>query len=107
MMLEQLCKALLAGAGTEVNGDMRLHEMLADLDRQDAKTARHISACHNARLALEMLRTDYELRHKLPDVWQYHVSRCEKELYQHIQSLRNHLNETGKAHLVAIYLAED
>lgn len=96
----------MTAIGIEANENMSFSEIIQLLRQHMPDAAEIVLRCKNTEDAYMMLRGDYEMRHKIPDVWQWHLNQGRKDMENSRAALKSFLTDKGLKHLVDAYLTE-
>lgn len=105
-MLDQLCRDLLADLGNLQTEDDNLTTLIRRIGSIKPDLAKCITHYRQAYEARQMLQTDYEMRQKIPDIWQIQLSRLNHDFQQQRQILLEQLRKNGHEALVKRYLPD-
>ncbi|HMM12041.1 MAG TPA: hypothetical protein PKE03_08105 [Bacteroidales bacterium] len=105
-MLEEICKAIIRRNGKDHEDLHTTADLLRLINSLEPEAARLITQWKNASDACDLLRNDYEMRHKIPDIWQVHLERCRHELAACGQALALYLRQQELGQLADEFLPD-
>jgi hypothetical protein len=67
--------------------------LIQSINEKDAELAQLLSASKQAQEAYDFLNKDYELRHKMPDIWKMHCDNAKEKMKTQKQLLIEKLQQ--------------
>lgn len=105
-MLNKLCMDILRSQGIVAAPHLSLSQCIGLIEEVMPEAGSLILQCRNASEAHEMLRSDKEMRYKMPDIWQIQYARSKAELEASYKNLAFFLRNNNLAALVEVYIPD-
>lgn len=104
-MLDSFFREILQSKGMSASEELSTSGLMNEVIRYMPESNDILRRFKNAYDACMMMRSDHEMRHKMPDVWQMQLNSCRSELLVCSKALSNFLGEHGLSHIGASYLS--
>lgn len=91
--MEQIFSAIAKHFYIEDVPSSGFFQFVQSINAKDAELAQLLSASKQAQEAYEFLNKDYELRHKMPDIWKMHCEKAKEKLKTQNQLLIEKLQQ--------------
>lgn len=104
-MLDSFFRDILQSKGIIASEALSTSGLMDEVMRSMPDSSDLLRRFKNAYDAYMMMRSDHEMRHKIPDVWQMQLNSCKSELDVCSKALSDFLGEHGLSHIGASYLS--
>lgn len=91
--MEQIISAIARHFYIEDVPSSGFFQFVQSINEKDVELGRLLSAYKQAQEAYEFLNKDYELRHKMPDIWKMHCSNSKERMKTQKQLLIEKLQQ--------------